>query len=891
MHRSGTSLLTATLQALGVELPGGLIPADRHNPEGYFEWEELVRLQERLLIDLDRWWPSAQGALSLPEDWLNHPSTQIAHRQLAGLLNAAATGIQAPCWAIKDPRTSRLLPLWLRVASELDVPLRLVLAVRDPAEVVRSLVQRDGPTTGMNINRAQILWWRFTLEPLQAAGQSLPITLIHYDDWFSQPNVQLQTLLDVMPELRPTPDQCHAALDLVRPEHRRSVSHGPERLNLHARVIRLHRALRNPGQGPFPPADPPSTLRDDAAPPSAARLAREPAGWPAWLKHWRHHPAPRLAGGAALAERARIRLNGLTFTQPVAHLWLQRLPLSNIAASRILDNPEESGELHLETPPAAKSADGLAHITINLNIPPPKQARHWLDQLQSEQAIWDPDPARVCLMRALGLPAHWLDREAAANGWLSQTTAASPTSWSSHLGMAPPTEAALIVLGHGGVDWNRALAKESKDAAARPAASRQQPWSIDYRPGWYSLRTTTLNAALAHAGWLAAAARQSYALIWIQADREAWIPLLKADAGAHLLMGNPLITPTKLRTRLTPRSAQCLAEGQLSSHRKSAHQRRANLAVLTELFNADGPFHAALYRLRSKLTTKLQLAPRLLANRIRTKLTPAAAKALAEDRPSPPTQSLFEWCSAAEPTVAVLVTLFNYSERILDALNSVAQQQQQLLELIVVDDASYDDGAERVKAWMQDQIAAERHPFAKLKLVRHAHNGGLATARNTGFHLAQAAWCFVLDADNILYPEALSACLALAEAGPDALAVVHPIIAVETEPGMVDEHHCLVATAAWQREVLAQGNVVDAMALVRRSAWASVGGFTHIEGGWEDYDFWCKLIARGWHGVQYPMVLAQYRRHANSMSATVTYNSLPTLGRTLQSRHPWLQLT
>jgi glycosyltransferase involved in cell wall biosynthesis len=191
---------------------------------------------------------------------------------------------------------------------------------------------------------------------------------------------------------------------------------------------------------------------------------------------------------------------------------------------------------------------------------------------------------------------------------------------------------------------------------------------------------------------------------------------------------------------------------------------------------------------------------------------------------------------------------------------------------------------------MQQKITAEQHPFAGMQLVRHAHNRGLATARNTGFSLAQASWCFVLDADNILYPDALAACLALTERGPDSLAVVHPIIAVEAGPGMVDEHRSLVATAAWQREVLAQGNVVDAMALVRRSAWESAGGYSHIEGGWEDYDFWCKLIDQGWHGVQCPMVLALYRSHATSMSATVTNSNFAPLQRTLQGRHPWLQL-
>jgi GT2 family glycosyltransferase len=121
--------------------------------------------------------------------------------------------------------------------------------------------------------------------------------------------------------------------------------------------------------------------------------------------------------------------------------------------------------------------------------------------------------------------------------------------------------------------------------------------------------------------------------------------------------------------------------------------------------------------------------------------------------------------------------------------------------------------------------------------------------------------------------------------------VVHPIIAVEADPSMVDEHRSLVATASWQQEVLAQGNAVDAMALVRRSAWTSVGGYSHIEGGWEDYDFWCKLIAHGFHGVQCPMVLATYRSHTNSMSATVTNSSWPPLRRTLQERHPWLRLT
>jgi glycosyltransferase involved in cell wall biosynthesis len=191
---------------------------------------------------------------------------------------------------------------------------------------------------------------------------------------------------------------------------------------------------------------------------------------------------------------------------------------------------------------------------------------------------------------------------------------------------------------------------------------------------------------------------------------------------------------------------------------------------------------------------------------------------------------------------------------------------------------------------MQAQLLAGVHPFVRLQLLRHRHNAGLAAARNTAFVVAQSAWCFVLDADNALYPDAVGVCLQLARAGADELAVVHPLLAVEAEPGRPDEQRSLVRPQSWQRQRFQFENNVDAMALVRRSAWQAVGGYTHIEGGWEDYDFWCKLIGAGYHGMQCPQVLAVYRSHAGSMSHIATNRQWRALSRTLQARHPWLEL-
>ena len=242
------------------------------------------------------------------------------------------------------------------------------------------------------------------------------------------------------------------------------------------------------------------------------------------------------------------------------------------------------------------------------------------------------------------------------------------------------------------------------------------------------------------------------------------------------------------------------------------------------------------------------------------------------------------------PAAAVVVSLFNYRDCITAALESVAAQSCAQLELIVVDDASSDGGADVVRVWMQNQLITAQHPFARLILLRHRCNAGLATARNTAFEAAQAPWCFVLDADNALYPEAVSACLQMTHDSSDQLGVVHSLLAVEAEEGRADDTRSLASVISWQRNHFLDGNKVDAMALVRRTAWQLTGGYTHIEGGWEDFDFWCKLHNAGFHGLQCPRILAVYRSHVESMSHTATNSNWRALSRTLQDRHPWLQL-
>jgi glycosyltransferase involved in cell wall biosynthesis len=235
----------------------------------------------------------------------------------------------------------------------------------------------------------------------------------------------------------------------------------------------------------------------------------------------------------------------------------------------------------------------------------------------------------------------------------------------------------------------------------------------------------------------------------------------------------------------------------------------------------------------------------------------------------------------AEPgdLVTVAVSLYNYARFLPECLDSVAAQSHPALELIVVDDASdADDSLAVAETW----LAAHAERFARVLLLRHVRNEGLAETRNTAFARAAGEWVFVLDADNALYPRAIGR--------------LHAVLAAEPFDAAYTQLECFGAQQRigpadlWRREHFMRRNYVDAMALVSVRAWREVGGYSHIDGGWEDYDFWCKFIEHDLMAAYVPEMLCRYRVHDRSMLRTETRASKRDLRVRLTLRHPWLAM-
>lgn len=173
MHRSGTSAVAGSLAALGVEFGEHLIPAEADvNARGFWEHAALVALNDRILGELGHRWDDVRP---LPDDWRSRPQVAAVRAEIADLL-ASEFGA-TPLWAFKDPRLCLLLPLWLDLLAEREIDCRLVVVVRHPEEVAKSLERRDG----MSRAKALLLWFRHQLEIVRSIG-GRPVFFVGYPE-------------------------------------------------------------------------------------------------------------------------------------------------------------------------------------------------------------------------------------------------------------------------------------------------------------------------------------------------------------------------------------------------------------------------------------------------------------------------------------------------------------------------------------------------------------------------------------------------------------------------------------------------------------------------------------------------------------------------------------
>lgn len=217
------------------------------------------------------------------------------------------------------------------------------------------------------------------------------------------------------------------------------------------------------------------------------------------------------------------------------------------------------------------------------------------------------------------------------------------------------------------------------------------------------------------------------------------------------------------------------------------------------------------------------------------------------------------------PRVSVIVPAHNSAAWIDETLTSVAAQTFRDWELIVTDDASSDDTAER----------ADRHP-AGGTVVRSDRNLGPAGARNFALEYATGELVAFLDADDLWLPYYLESQvrrhdLEAARPGP-AIGLVACDALLRGPDG--DLPGTYLAQFRHKIEPLTlervlSRNCIYVSTLVPAEVGAEVGWFEPDLFGTEDHDLWLRILETGRRAVLNDQVLAVYRRAPDSVSANI----------------------
>ncbi len=184
------------------------------NQKGHFEHTGFHEFNEALLKHLGGSWDNPPD---LKPGWERAPTLDTLIREGQSLLETFA---ECSHWGWKEPRTTILLPFWQRLIPN----LRVVICLRSPLEVARSVNKRDG----LSIAGAAYLWNLYTRSAIRDTN-GYPRTFTFYEDYFRDPLLELNRMTNFC-QLK-CPDNIAAVQAAISRELRHQTSEAVELLD------------------------------------------------------------------------------------------------------------------------------------------------------------------------------------------------------------------------------------------------------------------------------------------------------------------------------------------------------------------------------------------------------------------------------------------------------------------------------------------------------------------------------------------------------------------------------------------------------------------------------------------------------------------------------------
>ena len=178
------SIFAGVLNILGINFGKSLQQSRNNNPEGFIKNKKITRINENILESLNS---SYDDIRPLQEKWWQKSYVNNHKKEAISIIEKEFKG--PVMFAIKDPRLSRLLPLWIEIFSEIKLIPNVVITIRNPSEFAYSLEKRNGFSTEKSMN----LWMTHMLDA-EYYSREFPRTFLTFDRLVSDPEKSIHQI-------------------------------------------------------------------------------------------------------------------------------------------------------------------------------------------------------------------------------------------------------------------------------------------------------------------------------------------------------------------------------------------------------------------------------------------------------------------------------------------------------------------------------------------------------------------------------------------------------------------------------------------------------------------------------------------------------------------------
>ncbi len=188
--RSGTSVVTAGVGALGIDLGDSLKAGGiKKNPKGFFEDTELLDVNHRVHKAFGL---SATGANVRPVEPRAWQTVDLKglHDEAVAIIEKRFT-TEKP-FGLKSGGLLRLLPFWEEVLAAVNVKPRYVMALRNPLGVADSRANLD---LYRGYQEKSDVEWLIQVIPFIEKLQGHPLVVVDYDQLMKGPKHQLDRIV------------------------------------------------------------------------------------------------------------------------------------------------------------------------------------------------------------------------------------------------------------------------------------------------------------------------------------------------------------------------------------------------------------------------------------------------------------------------------------------------------------------------------------------------------------------------------------------------------------------------------------------------------------------------------------------------------------------------